>query len=1073
MILLIKITEIDFLNSKDSFLRSLDLNISNSLIKRIIVFTDSNNLNLNRSKVAVIPTYGIDSDLMNIASSIYPNDNLIWSNKFDLSNNKVKVNPKVVKVHKKDRRTIGEKIIPIREVKVKVNPKIDVIIVSVNYNDFLLVSLTNNIKYFKNITVVTSSDDLMCQNICDKFKVKCVITERMYENGSSFNKGKAINEGIKSINNPDWILLMDADIVLCDKLELSDINEDILYTTDRYICNDYNTYKEWMENNIKLENIGKYESEKGLGFFQLFNIKNKNIDIKKPFPEASDNAAWSDLQFRDKFSKRKKVEISTIHLGPDKINWNGRESVKFITDDEFYNLSIATEYKSTFTICSFYFNFRNDIRQKNNFIKFLEQFKDHYDNMIVGIVDYGDIDFEIPCESIIIKGDSENKLWSKEILINKIIDKVDTDYLLWIDGDLIYNNLDWLNNIDKVVNGNDFVQLFEDIKYLGESGELLESHKSLISSGGKNIDNLSGYKPGGSWLGKVSILKDKKLFEKMYVGGGDTIFMCGLLGVKKGVTLIKVKESNEDIYNESIEWIDNFGKYKVGYLSETVNHLYHGDLKDRNYNSRYKELSKPKVDINSYLPEFGYELISCLPYAYDLFLKDSLKSTTSGLDTSCLYFFSPDHKEVSEKRGWNNMTKLWNIKFPNIGIHSPSLDWSKFTPPPLKEFYNDKKIVFKKETVVICNRYNLEWNEPPINYIDIETLKILFNMLKDEYQIVYINLKGDKRYYDDAPPLELGDFDMINDYYKDDVMIIQDMVNEYTYNETQLRIFAGCSKFITSNGGQAILASYFGGENIIFTKKCREINPEVNSFYRWYHKFGNSIIKVVNSEIDLIDIIESKWVRKDPLINILIRTSNRPNYFKYCMDSIYNQTYKNWNIIVGVDDKSSEKYIQPHKCIMVSYNFDDYKIPPTPSGDTYGVKFKYNIYFNELHKYIQDGYIMYIDDDDKLHNINSLSNISSKLLNNDLIFWRVNFPNRLVPNDENFSKKIPIMRDVSGIGFIFKNNIKEDWEPYKRGDYRIAKKLFDKSVNVEWVNEVITGLQRIEEDGFGRRDDKK
>lgn len=335
----------------------------------------------------------------------------------------------------------------------------------------------------------------------------------------------------------------------------------------------------------------------------------------------------------------------------------------------------------------------------------------------------------------------------------------------------------------------------------------------------------------------------------MYVGGGDTIFIYGLFGIKNGWTLDKVKESNVDIYNNAISWIVNFGNYRSSYLNVKISHLYHGDLKDRNYNDRYKNKLK-KIDINSYLPEFGYELISILPYSYNLYKKNMLGNTISGLDTKCLYFFNSDnHTELSEKRGWHNMKKLWDIKFPNIGIHQAELDWEKFSPPPLKEHYNDKKIVFDKETIVICNRYNKEWEEDPINFLNLETLTILFDELKDKYQIVYINLKGDDRYYDNAPPLELGDFDLIKSKYSNDVIILQDLLKKFdtTFNDIQLRVFAGCSKFITSNGGQSILASYFGGENIIFTKKCREILPEVNSFYRWYHRFGNSVIKVVSN----------------------------------------------------------------------------------------------------------------------------------------------------------------------------------------------------------------------------------
>ena len=436
----------------------------------------------------------------------------------------------------------------------------------------------------------------MCQKICDIFGVKCIITDRIYEDGASFNKGKAINDGIKSIDNPDWILLLDADIVLTKKIDIND-DVDVLYTSDRYICKDYNTYKDWQDGKIEIDKVGKYETNRGLGFFHLFNINSSDINKELPFPELSNDAAWSDLHFRDKFTKKSKIDKSVIHLGPTYKNWKGRKTDAFLSDDLFNEL--YKKQGKTFTICSYYFNFNDDIRQKNNFIKFLEQFKDYHDKMIVGIVDYGDIDFEIPCESIIIKGDPNNKLWSKEIIINKIVNRISTDYLIWMDGDLIYENLDWLNNIENVVGENDFVQLFEDINYLGDNGEILESHKSIISSSSKNIDKLlkKEYKPGGSWLGKTSILKNNNLFEKMYVGGGDTILVYGLFGVNNGLILKQVGKGSEEIKDEATKWINNFGQYKVCYLNETVNHLYHGDIKGINYNDRYKKLKYKEFPI--------------------------------------------------------------------------------------------------------------------------------------------------------------------------------------------------------------------------------------------------------------------------------------------------------------------------------------------------------------------------------------------------------------------------------------------------------------------------------------------
>jgi hypothetical protein len=473
--------------------------------------------------------------------------------------------------------------------------KLDVLIVSVNYNDFLLTSLPYNKKIFDNITVVTSTDDLMCQKICEKFRVNCLITDVMYDSDSKFNKGKAINYGLSQIENKDLILILDADIIVTEKIELNQLDDESLYTSGRWICETYHRFQNW-EKSKDTNDLNKWENDRGFGFFQLFNSNNQILNGNF-YPENFKDASMSDLVFRDKFTSRRSIENKIIHLGEAYTNWSGRKTARFLTDDDF---SVIFNKKSTFTICSYYFNYRGDLRQKNNFIKFLEQWKDYYENMIVGIVDYGDIDFEIPCKTMTIKGDEENKIWSKEILINKIIETVDTDYFIWIDGDLIYENLDWLNNIDEVAKDNDFVQLFETINYLDETGNILESHKSIISTGSTNIDQLlgKGYKPGGSWLGKTSILKENKLFEKMYVGGGDTIFVYGLFHIDNGFTLQKVKEYNNNIGKEAQRWINSHKKTKVSFLDVCLDHLYHGNLQNRNYDNRYKKLKEFESEID-------------------------------------------------------------------------------------------------------------------------------------------------------------------------------------------------------------------------------------------------------------------------------------------------------------------------------------------------------------------------------------------------------------------------------------------------------------------------------------------
>jgi hypothetical protein len=80
-----------------------------------------------------------------------------------------------------------------------------------------------------------------------------------------------------------------------------------------------------------------------------------------------------------------------------------------------------------------------------------------------------------------------------------------------------------------------------------------------------------------------------------------------------------------------------------------------------------------------------------------------------------------------------------------------------------------------------------------------------------------------------------------------------------------------------------------------------------------------------------------------PLINILTRTSNRPNGFKRCRESIENQTYKNIRHIVSIDNLNDEEYVKSHN---VDYFFMDKeaisKENDIPDPKT-GTRFIYNL----------------------------------------------------------------------------------------------------------------------------------
>lgn len=90
-----------------------------------------------------------------------------------------------------------------------------------------------------------------------------------------------------------------------------------------------------------------------------------------------------------------------------------------------------------------------------------------------------------------------------------------------------------------------------------------------------------------------------------------------------------------------------------------------------------------------------------------------------------------------------------------------------------------------------------------------------------------------------------------------------------------------------------------------------------------------------------------------PLINILIRTSNRRGGFLRCLDSVVRQSYPNIRIIIGYDNDKALDYI-PNGLEAVFVSADR------------GLPFFYDCYINQLKELVLEGYFFCLDDDDIL-----------------------------------------------------------------------------------------------------------
>jgi hypothetical protein len=148
-------------------------------------------------------------------------------------------------------------------------------------------------------------------------------------------------------------------------------------------------------------------------------------------------------------------------------------------------------------------------------------------------------------------------------------------------------------------------------------------------------------------------------------------------------------------------------------------------FKDYLFKKKYKDIS--------FNGEFAPELEFVLPFAYWHYKNGTLRSTRSAKYTKELYFFSPDHKEDFETR---TNEGNYNFEVPRI-LYSQDYDMQKWLPVPLKEHYQNDIFVYDKPILIIANRYNMEWDGPPISFYDIPALEFIISNLKESYTIIY------------------------------------------------------------------------------------------------------------------------------------------------------------------------------------------------------------------------------------------------------------------------------------------------------------------------------------------------
>lgn len=171
----------------------------------------------------------------------------------------------------------------------------------------------------------------------------------------------------------------------------------------------------------------------------------------------------------------------------------------------------------------------------------------------------------------------------------------------------------------------------------------------------------------------------------------------------------------------------------------------------------------------------------------------------------------------------------------------------------------------------------------------------------------------------------------------------------------------------------------------------------------------------------------------------MIRTSGRPNFFQRCYDSVKAQTYGNYNILVSDDGDSDYVYDYPVQVVKV-----------TPGKGIF-----WNDYMNHLLKHVNQGWVIYLDDDvtmlpDALETISRYCDDVRKV-----VVWKYRFASgRVIPEAEFWGGK-PTRKHWDSGCFCHSFRQKVFWVSVRAADWRVGLQLWSKKLRFTWVDKVL------------------
>lgn len=197
------------------------------------------------------------------------------------------------------------------------------VIVSVDYGDFLALTLPFNRRHFSDVLVVTTERDAVTVEVALHHGCDVHVTDAFYRGGADFNKWLALEEGLDWFGRDGWLTLLDADVVLPREFEGFQPSPGYLYSPLRRMWLNPTGVVPLQED---WKSLPLFEDYEHAGYTQTFHCADP---VLGPGPWHETNwrhAGGADSFFQQRWpvGRRTRPAFEVLHLGPAGANWCGR-----------------------------------------------------------------------------------------------------------------------------------------------------------------------------------------------------------------------------------------------------------------------------------------------------------------------------------------------------------------------------------------------------------------------------------------------------------------------------------------------------------------------------------------------------------------------------------------------------------------------------------------------------------------------------------------------------------------------------------------------------------------------------